>query len=286
MRLLREPLVHFLALGGLLFALFALRAERVGGEPQRIVVTPGAIEHLASGFARTWQRSPTAQELEGLVDDYVHEEVYYREAMALGVDRDDVVVRRRLRQKMEFLVEDAAAATTPSDDELQAYLVAHPESFRVEPAFSFRQLYLSRDRRGDATARDAHDLVARLVAAGSDADIATLGDPLMVPGEIERLPESEVARLFGAGFVAAIAELEPGRWAGPVESGYGLHVVLIRARVDGRLPALAEVRAGVEREWLTARRKGMVEAAYGRLRDRYQVVVEPAVPAGDTVAAR
>lgn len=141
---LHEPLVHFLAIGAGLFLLFAWRGDRAGGDSGRIVVTRARIEHLATGFARTWQRPPTEQELTGLVQDYVKEEAYVREATAMGLDRDDTIIRRRLRQKLEFLTEDALEALNPTDADLRSYLKDHPDAFRVEPRVAFRQVFWTR----------------------------------------------------------------------------------------------------------------------------------------------
>ena len=166
--ILREPLVHFLLLGGLLFLFFEWRGSG-GPTSSRIVITPGLVEHLASGFARTWQRPPTDAELKGLIDDYVKEEIATREAVGMGLDRDDTIIRRRLRQKLEFLVEDAASSAPPTDAELQAWLDEHPQSFRAEPQLAFRQVYVSPERRGASAATDAEKLLARLRAKGKDA---------------------------------------------------------------------------------------------------------------------
>jgi hypothetical protein len=271
-RLAREPLVHFLAIGALLFLYFAWR----GGGPAsgRIVVRPGRIQHLAAGFTRTWQRPPTEDELKSLLDDYVREEIATREAIAMGLDADDTIIRRRLRQKLEFLVEDAAVAEPPSDQELQAWLDRHPDSFRVEPQVSLRQVYVSRDRRGEAADGDARRLLSQLQALGPGAAIEELGDALMVPQEVELAPGAAVARLFGDDFAAAVLGLTPGGWTGPIESGYGLHLVLVRERVEGALPDLASIRPLVEREVLTARRKELLDAIYQRLLEKYTVVIE------------
>lgn len=284
-RLLAEPLLHFLVLGAALFGLSALLGQPSGERRERIVVTPGQVEHLASTFARTWQRPPTPLELDALIADHVRDEVYAREAVALGLDQDDVVVRRRLRQKMEFLTEEAGEPSPPTDEQLAAFLAAHPEPYRVEPALAFRQVYLSRDRRGDALEADARTALARLNAAGPDADVSTLGDPLLLPDDVALSSRGEVARLFGEPFTARLLEAAPGRWVGPIESGYGLHLVYVRRREDGRVPALSEVRAAVARDWESTRRKETLETAYRTLRDRYVVTVDrPA--ATDGMAAR
>jgi hypothetical protein len=282
-RLLREPLLQFFVLGALVFLIASLRDAPGGREPSeprpRIVVGPAQLEHLTIAFERTWQRAPTAAEIAALVDDWVHDEVYYREAMALGLDRDDEVVRRRLREKMEFLVEDAMVASPPTEAELAAHLAAHPDSFRREPVLTFRQVFLDRERRGARIADDARDLVAILAAAGPDADLATAGDRLMLPNDLATTDAREVAGLFGDDFAAALASVEPGAWTGPLPSAYGLHVVFLRSRVAGGVPPLAEVRDAVAADLARTQRTAMVASAYERLRAKYDVVVTaPAAP--------
>ena len=279
MRWLREPLLHFFLVGAVLFWIASRFAGAGDLRPDRIVLTGGDLEQLAQGFARTWQRPPSAQELAGLVEERVREEVFYREALAMGLDRDDTIVRRRLRQKLEFLSEDLALAE-PSEAELAAFLAAHPERFRVEPRLGFRQVYLSRDRRGDRLEADARRALEALRARDGRADAERLGDPLPLPAEADSLAAGEVARLFGEPFAARLLELEPGRWEGPVESAYGLHLVFVRERSEGRVPELAEVRDAVAREWLAERRSAAREEFYRGLRARYEVEVpEPGASA-------
>jgi hypothetical protein len=273
-RLLGEPLVQFFALGAALFGLHALVGRPDDTGSSRIVVTPGQIDHLATTFARTWQRPPSGRELQGLIDDYVREEVYAREAAGLGLDRDDTVIRRRLRQKMEFVTEETAAPPAPTDDDLRAWLAAHPEPYRLEPRLAFRQVLVSRDRRGDAAEADARALLERLTAAGPDGALDVAGDSMLLPRDVPLASRGEIARQFGEGFAAALAERETGKWVGPIESGYGLHLVFVRQREEGRTPGLDEVRDRVARDWTSARRQEAMEAAYRRLRDRYTVVVE------------
>jgi hypothetical protein len=285
-KLIHEPLVHFLAIGAGLFLLNGLLGGSSGTQPgqnsNRIVVTPGQVEHLTAQFTRTWQRPPTEQEREGLINEYVLDEISYREALALGLDRDDQTIRRRLRLKLETLNEDIVAATPPSDEELQEFLEKHPDSFRREPQLAFRQVFLNADRRGRKADKDARNLLARLRTAGPDADLAGLGDPLMMfSNDLPLSPGWEIRRLFGKEFATNIFELAPGRWEGPVRSGYGLHLVLVKERIPGHLPELSEVRAEVEREWLFARKKEMQAAINRKLRERYTVVVEkPPDPGG------
>jgi hypothetical protein len=276
--LLREPLVHFLLLGAGLFVAFGLVGERTGREPGEIVATQAQIESLAIGFARTWQRPPTDTELEGLIQDYIREEVYYREAMALGLDKDDIVIRRRLRQKMEFVTDDVTAQAEPTNAELSAYLKAHPETFRVERRFTFSQVYLNPDRHGQNLARDAELLRAKLNEAGVKADVSALGDPFLLNHTFEATPGSEVAKQFGEAFATKLGALSPGQWQGPVESGYGVHLVFVGQRTGGRVPALKEVREAVRREWANAERLEANEKLYQGLLKRYKVTIERPQP--------
>ncbi|MCG6928802.1 MAG: peptidyl-prolyl cis-trans isomerase [Acidobacteria bacterium] len=273
-RWLREPLVHFLLIGAALFLLFRWTGGSGGPDSNRIVIGPGQVEHLAVGFSRTWRRPPTPEELKGLIDDYVREEMATREARSMGLDREDTVIRRRLRQKLEFLVEDAAEAVPPTDAELQAWLDTHPEDYRREPEVAFEQVFLSPDRRGDDLEADAQKLLQQLQALGPDADIEGLGDSIMLPGDFDLAPLTVAARMFGAEFAERLGELEPGSWVGPIPSGYGLHLVFVRERIEGREPELDDIRDAVARDLLTRRRKEQLEAMYERLLEQYDVVID------------
>ena len=278
-RILREPLLHFLLLGaGLFIAYDVMQKPGVRNDSGEIVVTMGQVENLAATFAKTWQRPPTPEELAGLVRDRVREEVYCREAKALGLDKDDTVIRRRLRQKMEFISDDIAAQAEPTDAELISYLQGHPDSFRVEPRFTFRQVYLNPAKHGENLARDAAQLLAQLKRAGIAADSAQLGDSLMLEHQFAAASASEVDNQFGDKFAAKLRELTPGQWQGPIESGYGMHLVLVSERIEGRLPALAEVRDTVRREWDNARRLEANDKFYQELLKRYTVTIEGLKP--------
>jgi hypothetical protein len=273
-RLFREPLVQFLLLGALLFAYFEWKGGGSGPGSTRISITPGLVEHLASGFGRTWQRPPTDAELKGLIDEYVKEEIATREAVGMGLDRDDTIIRRRLRQKLEFLVEDAASSSPPTDAEVRAWLDTHPQSFRAEPQLAFRQVYLSPQRRGKSAGADAQRLLAQLRAEGQDAATERLGDASMLPAELPLGPLREVARSFGDDFAQEVVKIEPGRWSGPVESPYGLHLVLVLERVPAATPPLSEIHPAIEREVLAERRQRDLDALYERLLQKYTVTVE------------
>jgi hypothetical protein len=270
-RLVREPLVHFLLLGAALFVLY----DVIAGErdaPDRIVVDSARVEQLALGFTRVWQRPPTEAELAGLVEDFVREEVYYREALAMGLDRDDTIVRRRMRQKLEFLSEDLVALAEPGEAELEAWLNEHADDYRVEPRAAFRQVYVSRERHGEAAEATAEALLARLSEGGEDG--GALGDASLLPASLPLSPQREIAKHFGDDFAAVVLTLEPGAWSGPVESTFGLHLVRLEAREPARAPALEEVRQAVERDWAAAERREANEAFYQALRERYELTLE------------
>ncbi len=277
-RILREPLLHFLVLGAAIFAAYSFVSKHSGEEPGKIVVTEGQIANLAAGFTKAWQRPPTAEELAGLIRDRVREEVYCREALALGMDKDDTIIRRRLRQKMEFVSDDIAAQAEPTETDLNSYLAAHPDSFGIEPRLTFRHVYLNPSKHGENLARDAVQLLAQLNQTGNKADVSTLGDSFLLEHSFTAAPGSEVAKQFGEKFATRLAELPTGQWQGPVESGYGLHLVLISERTKGRLPALAEVRDAVRREWSNARRLEANEKFYQELQKRYIVTIENPEP--------
>jgi len=278
-RLLKEPLLHFLLVGAGLFLAYSLMQREVGGrEPGQIVVTLGEVEQLATSFAKTWQRSPTPEELAGLVRDRVREEVYCREAMALGLDRDDTIIRRRLRQKMEFVSEDIAALVEPTEADLEEYLRAHPDSFRVEPRSTFLQVYFNPERHDDLPG-DVARLLAQLNQPDDEVDASALGDSTLLEAQFVGVPTSEVVKQFGAPFALELGRLQPGRWQGPVESGYGVHLVFVSERTEGHVPALAEVRDAVRREWDNVRRIAANEAFYQELLARYRVTIEGLEPA-------
>jgi len=280
-RLLKEPLLHFLLLGAGLFLAYSLRQREVGGrEAGEIVVTLGEVEQLATSFAKTWQRSPTPEELAGLVRDRVREEVYCREAMALGLDREDTIIRRRLRQKMEFVSEDIAALAEPTEADLEEYLRTHPDSFQVEPRFTFQQVYFNPEKHENLPGEVAQ-LRTRLNQPDSEVEDSALGDSTLLEAQFAGVPTSEVVKQFGEPFALELGRLQPGRWQGPVESGYGVHLVFVSERTEGHLPALAEVRAAVRREWDNARRIAANEAFYQELLARYRVTIEGLEPADE-----
>ena len=273
-KLLREPLVHFLLIGLALFLVFKIAGGQESESPDEIVVSQGAIESLARSWEKTWQRSPLPREMEGLVESYIKEEVLYREALAMGLEKDDTIIKRRLGQKMTFLFEDVADQAEVTDEELAQYLAENEESYRIDPEFTFSHVYLSPDKRGESLEEDARLLLAELRGSqGTEGDVP-YGDSLMLPYSFESLPAREVDRQFGTGFAAGLSEVETGTWTGPVRSGFGLHLVFIEERVEGRVPDLEEVRDAVQRDLVAQRRRDANDKIYQRLRERYTVTIE------------
>jgi hypothetical protein len=275
MRVIREPLFHFLVLGAAIFAAHGFMTRHKTDKPGEIVVTQAAIENLATGFTRTWQRPPTEDELQGLVRDYIREEAAYREALALGLDRDDMIVRRRLRQKLEFVSDGLATRTEPSDAELQSFLQAHKESFLTEPLFSFQQVYFNPQLRGENLRRDVARALDDLQHPSSSVNKNELGDPFLLERTFENVPLPDLKKTFGDQFASAISALPVRSWQGPIESGYGVHLVYVTKHADSHLPALTEVREHVRREYLDAKRTEATDKFYEALLSRYSVRIEP-----------
>jgi parvulin-like peptidyl-prolyl isomerase len=287
-RILHEPLVHFLLLGAILFGVYAALNKDKAASQEDIVVTAGQVENIAGTFTRAWQRPPTAAELKAQIDQYVKEEIFSREAVKLGLDQNDTVIRRRLQQKLEFIAEDFAAADEPTEMELADYLAKHPGQFAQEQRFTFRQVFLSPQKRGDQLEAEAAALLARLKQEGTNADARALGDSLLLPGEFTDEPQRTVASQFGQEFAAELAKVKPGEWSGPIQSGYGMHLVFVTARTEGRVAALEEVRDQVKRELMNARRLEANQKFLETLLARYRVTIQSleveSKPEGKTTA--
>jgi PPIC-type PPIASE domain len=277
-RLIREPLLHFFVLGAALFVLYAWLNRGVLDTRSEIFVSRGQVSSLKQQFERIWQRPATSEELQHLVDNWVREEIFYREGMAMGLDRDDPVVRRRVGQKVEFIIEGATPAT-PTAAELQAWLDAHSADYVIEPRYSLRQVYFDPQRHGADLERDIASARRDLAGGAPNA-----GDATLLPFEMQDAPQFEVERAFGTGFASALKDLPMDSWQGPVQSSFGLHLVQLSEKSAGHAPSLEQVRAEVERDLLKARTEQANAAIYDKLRANYRVRVEtadaPTKPAG------
>jgi len=271
---LREPLVHFLFIGGLLFLAYSLQNDGFSDQDKRIVFTQADINRLVLLWEKQRQRPPTQVELEGLIEQQVREQVMYREALVMGLDQNDSIVRRRLAQKVEFISADLAAQVEPSETNLAEYLAAHRDKFEIPARISFVQVYLSTDKRATNAQAEATRLLAALEKAGSGADIRKFGDRFMLGQQHEQVTEFEVTRLFGQVFAEKLFSLSVGNWQGPVPSGYGLHIVRIDNKTVARQPELKTVRNKVRDEWMNEQRRVVDKAFYNSLRQRYEIVIE------------
>lgn len=267
--LLREPLLHFLVLGTMVFAVFAaLDDTPPPAAATRLEVTDGDATRLARQFEATWRRPPTEDEIAVLIDAHIREEVLVREAVALGLDRDDSVVRQRLVQKMIFLTESGADAVDATDAVLTTHLEAHPERFARPGMVAFEQVML----------RDGADPEPLRVALRTGDDTDAFAAPSLLPERLPPSPPTVIDGTFGAGFHAQVSALAPGGWAGPVHSAYGRHLVRVLSVVPPRLPPFAEIRDTVERDWRATVRARLAEERFDALAARYDIVrPDPAV---------
>ena len=271
-RAVREPLVHFLLIGAALFVINGvINGPDQGPEGDTIVISEGRVRQIAESFVLLSGRAPSREELQSLVDDFVSEEVGYREAVAMGLDADDTIVRRRMRQKVEFLIEDGAASEAPSEPELEAWLNANPAKFGKPERRALRQVLLSADRRGADAMKEA---AAALVSLRSGADPAGLGDPSMLPAAVPLTTEEGVSSLFGADFAAATFAHAGDDWFGPVASPFGQHLVLVLDVEASRAVQLSEVVDRVRSDWIETRRNEARDAFHARMRERYDIRID------------
>jgi hypothetical protein len=279
-RWLREPALQFLLIGTGLFLAYGWLHGRASFTRDTIVITEGRIEQLAAGFAGLHRRPPTREELDGMVQDAVREEVLYREAMALHLDEDDVIVRRHMAQKLQFVSEDTHPVAEPTQAQLRDFLAQHPQQFQAERGYSFTQVFLNPQRHGSQLQADAQRLLAALRRAPEDVALVKGGDPFLLDSHFERLPAGETARLFGVDFEKALQTTATGQWQGPVTSSLGTHLVLLRLRDEPGPPRLADIQAEVRRAWMNEQRELANARFYAELRRRYDVKVQlPAVSA-------
>ncbi|UCG73624.1 MAG: peptidyl-prolyl cis-trans isomerase [Chromatiales bacterium] len=270
--LFKEPLVHFLVVGALLFGVYSWMNPGAGTADDRVIeITPGTVQRLQDAWARQWRRPPTQQELDGLIEDHIREEVLYREAIALGLERDDTIIRRRLAQKMEFLSEDIGTLVEPSDVELREFFAERQADFAEPARVSFTHVYFSPDQRGPRGATDAELVLAELQAADI-TDASERGDRFLMQLRYDALTERDAAQLFGSNFAERLFALPVGGWQGPVESGFGWHLVRVTERVAPRMPDFEVVRDEVRREFDYERQREARAATYEALRARYEIV--------------
>ena len=286
-RLLREPLVHFLLIGAALFGIYSLTpAAGTSSAPQReIRLSLDELAQLALLFQSQWRRPPTPQELERLVESKVQQEILYREALAMGLDRDDEIVKRRMAQKMQFLAEDVAAAREPTTAELRSWFEQNSGRFAQPPRLSFRHLYFSPDRRGARAKEDAAQALAKLAGQPVDTKAAAgLADPFMFQDHYRDRAPDYLGKELGPQFALAVAKLPPGSWQGPIASGFGWHLVFVDTAIPGRVPPFEEIEPDVKTAWLAEQKTLAWQKAYKDMRTKYTVLL-PGPPVGADLAS-
>jgi peptidyl-prolyl cis-trans isomerase C len=261
---LREPLVHFLIGGVLVFLFFAWRGTEADPESRRIIVSEELVTQLTARFEQTMQRAPSQAEIDGIIRDHIKEEVYAREAMRLGLDADDSVIRRRLRAKMEYLARAEAEAVVPDDATLQAWIDKNPARYAADAEYSFDQIYLGSDTNNENAVRSA-------LRAGQDW--SRLGAPISLVQSMESATASEIKTAFGEQFASAQAGLKTGEWSAPVQSGFGYHLIRVRKASAKTKPQLATIRQRVGNDWRAATVADREAKAYQALLDGYTIKI-------------
>lgn len=283
----REPLLHFVLIGLVLFGFYAYknRGRSANDSPKQIVLSLDELATMTAYFESQWHRRPTPQEFQAMVEDKVKEEVLYREGLVMGLDKDDTIVKRRMAQKVQFLTEDVAAAHEPSTAELKAWFEKNTDKFALPGRYSFRHIYFSPDKRG----RNAHDDAAKALTriAGQPENSPLIGsgaDRFMFQDYYGDRTPSAIAKEFGPQFAVALEKLKPASWQGPIESGFGWHLVFVDTVIPGRIPAFEEVESEVKTAWLGEQKAQAWQKAYQTMRAKYTVLL-PAPPDKQTGAA-
>ncbi len=272
MRFWKEPLAQFLILGGLLFLAYGVLAPKQDAPAERIAITAPMIESLAQSFESVWKRPPTEEERRGLIDDYLAEEVLYREAQKLGLDSDDVVIRRRLRQKMEFLLQDGLSRIEPDEAQLRAFFDANPDRYVGPDRISFQQIYLG-ERQSDEESAVWDALIVQLNGA-NPPDTRELGKGSLLPPAMGSAPAQEIDRSFGTGFAEMLTGLPIGAWTDPVQSTFGWHIIRVDQVQTAGAPNFEEVRAEVARDFAYQQENDAAKALIERLKQGYQIEID------------
>jgi hypothetical protein len=277
MRVLKEPLVHFLLAGAALFGAYAWITRTpenpTANKTTKLEITAGDVRWLAENWTTQWRRPPTREELRGLITDYLNEQLLAREARALGLEDNDVIIRRRLAQKLTFIIDDTIRRAEPTEKELQQYHEANERRFRSNARISFAHIYFSPQRRADARS-DAADARQLLLAGGATTSTADLGDRLLIGSELRDETEQSVSNTFGPDFARAVFALGIGSWSGPIQSGYGLHLVRVSTMKEAKVPPFSEIRERVAAEWKREQETRAKDRYLAELRKKYDVVAD------------
>ena len=276
LRIVKEPLFHFVLIGAVIFGLYSVTgAEDDAGDERAITITAGEVKWMTDSWAARWNRPPTREELDGVMRSYIREQVLAREAVAMGLDDGDTVIRRRLAQKLEILSKDLLTPTDPDPAQLEEWFEANKDRYRDPVLYTMTHIYLDPDKRDEQVLEQAEIIRDELNALDTvPADINEYGDPFMLQSYYPEYTETELAKAFGTGFVELVKELEPGRWHAPVLSGYGVHVVLVSERRLPEEPIYSAVEDRVRQDWIDQTRDELTEQFVVNLLDRYEIEIE------------
>jgi hypothetical protein len=283
-KILKEPLLHFLIAGVVIFAAYSAIDQSPASEDGRsIEVGNGQRAQLFETFSRTWQRPPTEAELNALIEGYVKEEVFYREGREMGLDQDDAIFRRRMQQKLEFLLEPSAEELTPTSDELAAYFKAHSGRYDQPAKISFHQIFFNSPRPGDDRELAARTALASFAGRKDDDWTETLGDATMLPSGMDLTDTKEIAAVFGHDFVVGVLSASEGRWSGPFRSAYGIHLVYIDRKIVASPAALPDVLQKVQSDWESDRRREFADRRYAEMKSKYNITISKPADEAATV---
>jgi peptidyl-prolyl cis-trans isomerase C len=276
MKFFREPLVHFLAIGAAIFMMYSFWGEKGTQEQERtITIAAGEINWLTDAWQKRWNRPPTPEERQGLIDQYLREMILSREAIAMDLDKNDSVIRRRLAQKLEFLSQDLISPQPPTEEELKAYFEAHMDRYQASDLVTMTHVFIDPDLRGDRTLTDAEEIKKQLQALKETPnDAQSYGDSFMLQSYYPERSEAELLKLFGSGFARSVFELSPGQWHGPVLSGYGTHLVYVHDHQKPEPPNFANVEELVRQEWVSDKREELNTQFVDSMIARYDVIIE------------
>ncbi|MCZ6640316.1 MAG: peptidyl-prolyl cis-trans isomerase [Gammaproteobacteria bacterium] len=269
MRLLREPLLHFAVTGGLIFLLYSLIADTQKTPNDVIVISTARIDQLVAEYQSVWNQMPVESELDNLIEAYVREEVYYRGALELDLDRDDAVVRRRLRQKMEFLMDAGSYLQEPSVGELETYYADNEKAFRRLPRLAFEQIYF-----GTSTDPEGITQSLSILQTEPETDPGEMGEHTLLPAHLGVSPPAAIDGVFGPGFFEQLVKLPPGTWAGPVTSAYGTHLIRVLEYLPAQTPKLGDVRDAVVDDWRATKAMQIREQDYALRRARFVIEIQ------------
>jgi len=276
-RLFRQPIVHFLVIGAAIGGLYAWLGSGDGSEPDRTIrVSAAEVGRMEAEWRARWNRPPTPEELDGLVRARIREAALYRDAVAMGLNDDDPVIRRILVQKLEGIARDVVEfGLTPTEKDLADYFAENADRYRPAPLITLTHVFVDPDRREDRTLSDADEILAELQRLGPPSEeTGRFGDPFMLQRYYPEKDRQRIASLFGHGFASSVFELEPGRWHGPVLSGYGTHLVYVEALTESPAPELAEVEERVRQDWVDENRTRITTEYFDELLARYEVIIE------------